>query len=326
MLQRTSGVLSQSAGRFVLAAIIIVVISAFAASRFPKVESFAPGQASVGDASAEHVSVAGKLKSIALRAEPGSQGVPLGAAPNASESVVSPAKSSSLAAPQIARTAHVSLFVGSVEGAVKSLSQLAHRENGDVLSMEVRNQGTSTAKASADIDLRIPASRFEASMGALNQIGKVRQRSVSAEDLTGDITDSAARLRNLRRTESDIRRIMDRSGTVGQVLEAENQLSQVRERVETLESDLKSMKERVVYSTISINLEAEASTTPVERTAIAQLASAWHAALHALSQLTVGFIAVLLWLVVFAPYLLVAALGSLTYTQLRKRMRARASE
>ncbi len=326
MLQRTSGILSQSAGRFVLAAVIMVLIGAFAASRFPKVESSAPGQPPIGDASVEHVSVASKPKSISLRAEPRSQGVPLEATPNTSESVVSPAKSRSLAAPQIARTAHVSLFVRSVEGAVKSLSQLAHRENGDILSMEVRNQSTSTAKASADIGLRVSANRFEDSMGALDKIGKVRQRSVSAEDLTGDITDSAARLRNLRRTESDIRRIMDRSGTVGQVLEAENQLSQVREQIETLESYLKSMNERVVYSTISINLEAEASTAPVERTAIAQLASAWHAALHALSQLTVGFIAVLLWLVVFAPYLLVAALGSLIYAQLQKRMRARVSE
>lgn len=322
MLQRTTGILSQSAGHFVLAAVIIVLVGAFAASRFPKIESSAPGQPPIGDAPAEHVSVASKPKSISLRAEPGFQADPAGATANASGSIVSPAKSSR-AAPQIARTAQVSLFVVSVENAVKSLSQLAHRQNGDVLSMQVDNQSISTAKASADIDLRIPASRFEASMGALNQIGKVRQRSVNAEDLTGDITDSAARLRNLRRTESDIRKIMDRSGTVGQVLEAENQLSRIREQIETLESDLKSMNERVVYSTISVSLEAEASTAPVERTATSQLVSAWHAALRALSQLTVGLIAVLLWLIVFAPYLLAAALGTFIYGQLRRRMRAR---
>src|SRR6202035_434351 len=124
----------------------------------------------------------------------------------------------------------------------------------------------------------------------------------------------------LRRTEADIRKIMDRSGTVGQVLDAENQLSQVREQIETLESDLKTMHAQVAYSTISVTLEAEAANAPVEPKAASQLATAWHAALHALSQTTVALIAFLLWLVVFAPYIaLVAIAGLVIYAQLRKR-------
>jgi hypothetical protein len=169
------------------------------------------------------------------------------------------------------------------------------------------------------MQVRIPAARFDDTMNAAATIGKVRERSVGAEDLTGDITDSSARLRNLRRTEADIRKIMDRSGTVGQVLDAENQLSQVREQIETLESDLKSMHGQVIYSTIDVSFEAEAAPAPVEPKAASQLATAWHAAVHALSQLTVGLIAALVWLLVFIPYLLLAfAVAYVLYTRLRK--------
>lgn len=59
-------------------------------------------------------------------------------------------------------------------------------------------------------------------------------------------------------------------------MDAENQLSQVREQIETLESDLKSMRGRVAYATIDVSMQAEASAQPVQRTAGAQLASVWH--------------------------------------------------
>ncbi len=89
--------------------------------------------------------------------------------------------------------------------------------------------------------------------------------------MTGDITDSDARLRNLRQTEADIRRIMDRSGNISQIMDAENQLSRVREEIETLESDIKWMRGRVAYANIFVNLAAEATNPAVQPTAASQL-------------------------------------------------------
>ena len=210
----------------------------------------------------------------------------------------------SLAAPQIARTGRVSLFVGNVDAAVSALQRLARSEGGAVFSLDVSNGDGSIAQPNGRMQLRVPAERFDAVMNGIAMAGKVRERSAGAEDLSGDITDSSARLRNLRRTEADIRRIMDRSGNVSQVMDAENQLSQVREQIETLESDLKSMRGRVAYATIDISMQAEASALPVQRTAAAQLASAWHDAVSAFGQTAIGIAAMLMWLIVFAPYVL----------------------
>jgi len=210
---------------------------------------------------------------------------------------------------QIARSGAVSLLVSSVDKAISAVSTLTREENGDVLSLDDKGRTEHGGQSSADMQLRVPENRFEQTLQALGQIGSARARSINAEDLTTQIVDSAARLRNLRRTELDIQKIMDRSGSIGQILEAENQLSSVREQIETLDAELKSMRNRVRYATISVTLAAEASTAPLEPTAAAQLVSSWRAALHAVSQFTIGLAATIVWIAAFVPYLLLASVA-----------------
>lgn len=230
------------------------------------------------------------------------------------------AASPALSQPQIARTAKISLYVSNVDKAAAVVARTARQNDGDVFSSDISNGDGSSAQPSGDMEIRVPADRFDSAMAAVMQAGTVRERSTGAEDLTGSITDSDARLRNLRRTEADIRAIMDRSGSVSQIMDAENQLSQVREQIETLESELKDMRGRVAYATIDIDMQAEATTAPVTPTASSQLVSSWHNAVASLGAVTVSLMAAILWLVAFIPYLLAAAgLGWFIYVQARRR-------
>ncbi len=233
------------------------------------------------------------------------QGAPRLAAPSA---VAAPATKSARSSAQIARVGSVSLFVPNVDKAIAAVSAIARTQTGDILSLDDTAKNEQGGAPSADMELRVPDNRFEATMRDLTRVGNTRARSISAEDLTTQIVDSAARLRNLRRTEFDIAKIMDRSGSVGQILEAENQLSSVREQIETLDAHLKEMHNRVSYSTISVSLAAEVATVPVESSATAQLVSEWRAARHAVSQFTIGLISVIVWAAAFVPYVLLVAL------------------
>lgn len=210
-------------------------------------------------------------------------------------------KAPSLAAPQIAKTADLKLYVSDVDAAATKIGVLARRERGDIFSSDI-------SRATGNLEVRVPVGAFDATMTSLARVGIVREQSSSAEDLTGDITDSAAKLRNLRRTEGDILRIMDRSGTVGEVLNVENQLSDVRGQIEELEADLKSMQQRVAYSTITTELDAEPATAPVHPSVGAQLANQWQDAVAHLGAFTLAIVALIMWLVVFAPYVIVPAL------------------
>ena len=223
--------------------------------------------------------------------------------------------------PQIARTGKVDLYVGDVAQSAGVIARLARGNGGDVFSSDIA-AGDGDAQAAGTMEIRVPADRFDAAMNGLVKAGKVRERSTGAQDLTSDLTDGNARLRNLRQTESDIRAIMARSGSVSEVMDAENQLSQVREQIETLEAQIKSMRKQVAYATIDVTLTAEAAGTPVQPTAAAQLGATWWGALASLQQLTVSLLAALLWVVAFAPYLLAAAAFAwFIYLRARKAVR-----
>jgi hypothetical protein len=223
----------------------------------------------------------------------------------------------SAAAPQIARTGRIDLLVGDAQTAVATLAGVARHGGGDVFSLQLAG-ASDASPASAVMQLRVPADRFDVTMDAVTRAGRVRQQSESASDMTGDIADSDAQLRNLRRTEDDLRKIMDRSGSVEQILDVENQLSQVREQIETLESSLKTMRRQVVYSTIDVTLSAETSVSPVTPAAGAQLANAFRSAVHAFGESGIAILSALLWLIVFAPYFaIIAAIAWLAARRLR---------
>ena len=221
-------------------------------------------------------------------------------------------------APQIARSGKLSLFVDDPQKAANAVAGIARRYGGQTLSLELTSGGAG-APPNAQMQIRVPAGRYDAAVAAVAATGKVRDRSESAQDLTGDIADSIARLENLQRTESDMRKIMDRSGSVEQILDVENQLSQVREQIQTLESDMKTMRTQVTYSTIDIALQTEAGAVVVDAAPASQLAAAWQNAVRALVQTTVALASALVWMAVFAPYaLLVAAIGLVVLRRLAR--------
>jgi hypothetical protein len=233
-----------------------------------------------------------------------------------------PAEAASFA-PQIARSAKLSLYVGDIDRAVSEIGAVARAASGDVFSLDVsKGDGASSASAGS-MEIRIPATRFDTAMSSVAAVGNVRERSVSAQDLTGSLTDSQARLRNLLQTEDDIRRIMDRSGSVEQVMDAENQLSQVRQQIEELESQIKSMRDQVAYATIDVDLQAETATVQARPTAASQLASAWNAAVAQLAQSVVDLVAALMWIAVFTPYAILAIAAWFGIARMRRRVTAR---
>ena len=284
----------------ILAAAIVLSIAVFASSRVAQRGALSEPM---------HVDVENPVpvvRDIVLRAPAGDRAVPARALV---ASAPMPGSSQRNApATQIARTGMVSLIVSSVDKAISAVTSLTQQQGGDVLSLDDKGRAENGGQPSADMQVRVPEDRFERTMQTFGQIGNARSRSINAEDLTTQIVDSTARLRNLRRTESDIQKIMDRSGSIAQVLDAENQLSSVREQIETLDADVKSMKNRVRYSTISVSLVAEASTAPSEPSATAQLVSAWREARHAAAQFTVGIAATIVWIAAFVPYLLLTGL------------------
>ena len=70
--------------------------------------------------------------------------------------------------------------------------------------------------------------------------------------------DLAARLSNARKTEERLTEILaQRTGKLADVLAVEEEISRVRETLERLEAELKSLQNRVSYATLQVELREE---------------------------------------------------------------------
>jgi hypothetical protein len=222
---------------------------------------------------------------------------------------------------QLARKASLSLLVGDVGRAIASVESLARALDGDVTKLDDERPATSDERHEANLTLVVPSDRFDGALARLSNVGGIRSQNVSAEDVGDQIVDDQARLRNLRRTEADMLKIMDRSGKVGEVLAVENQLSDVREAIEKLDAETQALKARVATSTIDVHLEEEIRTIGAEPNAASQLGDAWAAAWHASREAALGLTARIFFLIAFAPYWLAAlAIGAVIVAQARRRL------
>jgi hypothetical protein len=207
---------------------------------------------------------------------------------------------------QLIRTGNVSLEVSDVTRALRDATLITDEELGDVIGLSDETPSTPDQPHTATMSIRVPQYRFEQTLDALGRLGKVASKSVSAQDVSDQLVDAQARLRNLRRTEMDMLGIMDRSGNIDQVLNVTQQISSVREQIERLDAQIQGMQYQVAYSTVNISfMSPVVVTTP---TGWAVLGAAWKNATDAARDFGISLVSFSLWLVAFAPYALAAAL------------------
>jgi len=213
--------------------------------------------------------------------------------------------------PQLIRTGSMSLLVPDVEHAIAQLTSMAQLQFGDVVSLDDQTPSAAGLRHTAEVQLSVPADRFDDTMTSLAKLGAVQSRAINAENVSDQIVDAQARLRNLRHTEADMLRILDRSGKIPDVLDVTQQIAQVREQIEQLDAQLQSMQHRVAYSTISISLEDEKPVATAEPSFGTQLGDSWRAALTSLRNFSLKVASFVLILVAFAPYWLGVSLIAL---------------
>ena len=153
----------------------------------------------------------------------------------------------------IIRTATASVEVDSLQPAIVQVRLLATRLGGYVAS-----SGIETGKnqlRQADIELKIPAARFDEALSGLTRIGKLESVNVDAEDVGEEFVDVTARMDNAKRLE---RRLIDllatRTGKLKDVLDVEQSLARVREEIERYQGRIRYLAAHTAMSTLSVSV------------------------------------------------------------------------
>ena len=205
---------------------------------------------------------------------------------------------------QLVKKAELALRVNSIDKSIHAVSQLIQKQQGDLLNLESNKPDQQNSGQTATMQMRVPQAKLESTLDSIAQLGTVERRTLTAEDVSNQLVDYAARLRNFRKQESTLLKIMERAGSIPNVLQVSQQLTQVRQSIEQLDAQLKSLRNQVAYSTITLSLEEAIASTLPERSLGLQVQESWNQAAYSVGALTTNLLKLGIWLIAYSPYLL----------------------
>jgi hypothetical protein len=110
------------------------------------------------------------------------------------------------------------------------------------------------------ITMRVPAEKFGAAIEDVRKTGnRVISETIKGQDVTEEFIDVEARLKAKKALEEQFMEIMKRANTVGEALDVQRQLGDVRAEIEKIEGRKRFLENQASLSTIKIRLQTPAA-------------------------------------------------------------------
>lgn len=146
----------------------------------------------------------------------------------------------------------LSLLVQDVRQSVSKMQGLATSLSGFVVDSQTTIVDEKKGTLRATVTIRVPEEKFDEALQTLkNEAVKVTSEKTSGQDVTEEYTDLQSRLKNLEATEAQLLKIMERAGEIKDVLSVQQELTRVREQIETTKGRIKFLEESANMSRIT---------------------------------------------------------------------------
>ncbi len=153
--------------------------------------------------------------------------------------------------PKIIKEGQLSFETDTLASTKSTLDQIVKQLGGYYSSEQEYHY---TYRNEFNVVIRVPASNFEK---LIEEIGKGVEhfdtKSVTAQDVTEEFIDLEARITIKKDTEQRYRELLQKANTVSEILEIEEQITNLRADIESLEGRLKYLKNRVGLSTLNVD-------------------------------------------------------------------------
>jgi hypothetical protein len=158
---------------------------------------------------------------------------------------------------QLAITGHVQLETRDVGDVAVALRERTTAAGGHVLHDQVTGADVRTAR----LVVRLPPDELEPMVAWLEGEGRLFDRSIEAEDVSGTIRDTQLRLRTLRTTLTRLEALLaDGTVALSDVLEVEREITRVRTDIERLEWEAEHLAQRVSWARLTVELHGTNAT------------------------------------------------------------------
>ncbi len=172
----------------------------------------------------------------------------------------------------------------------------------------------------ASVTYRIPVARWEEALDAIRHLGTTIGEQTDATEVTSQLIDLDARIRNLKASEAALIGYAAKAPKISDLLEIEARLTETRGQIEQLSAQQANLSDQVAMATLTV-------TYGTETVAVTQAAQRWDpaaevdrasATLLGIGQAVVSFAIVLA--IVWLPVLLVLGLVGLVLIVVARRV------
>ncbi len=184
---------------------------------------------------------------------------------------------------------------GSMYVVVESLTEAEEKISRKVDQYGGYIESSSLYEETAYFTVKIPAESFDTFMASSEDLGEVKSKSISVEDVTDRFYDLENRIKNKRILMERYQEYLEEAESVEDLLSIERALNDVITEIERLEGSYKQLSSLIAYSTLNIELslpsyEKETGTLPSIREGLRKIGSAVLTFLYYLIFVIVGIV------------------------------------
>ena len=155
---------------------------------------------------------------------------------------------------KLIRNGTITVEVDSVEAALSAVRASTLSLAGYVSNESQSRDAVMGTRAS--LTCRVPADKLDSMLEGLKVLGRLRDVTISAEDITEEYFDMDVRIRNRKLLEARLVELLGRpSNNLSDLLNAERELARVRTELDQLEGRQRLWDNQVAFSTLTINIE-----------------------------------------------------------------------
>lgn len=220
----------------------------------------------------------------------------------------------------IIKTGSLVLQVAGIDAAISAATQQITALGGYVSGSE---RSGDQEFDQATITFRVPAGSWDQALAGLRGLAtKVLGERAVTEDVTSQVVDLGARIRNLETTEAALQGIMDRAVDIEDVLAVQAELTTVRGQIEQLTAQKTHLEAQAAMSTLSVtfSLKPDPVLTSTEQFDPASEVDRAAASLVGVLQgiATAGIWFAIVWLPILLVLAIIAGIGAFMLRRFRR--------
>jgi Domain of unknown function (DUF4349) len=227
---------------------------------------------------------------------------------------------------QLIFTAQLTVRARDVDNAVSQATSIATGAGGYVSAENASSDPAQPSQSMATVTLKIPVVVYPGTLSQLsgNALGTRLSLTQQTQDVTQQVADVNSRVASDEAAISQLRALLSRAGSVGDLLSVQNQIDSEESDLEAMQSQQNALNHETAYATVTLTIIGpKAAVKPKPKPApppglLNGLAGGWHALRVAVSWLLAVIGAV-------APFAAVVAVAGAAVLWVRRRLAARAS-